>query len=157
MIAIKNIDMKEIARVLRFAVVGGIGFVINTTVLLIGVHFGMTPANAGAAGAELAVVSNFLLNNLWTFSDRKLTSWKEIPGKFIQFNVLSLGSLLIQFTFLKIGELIFGLAKYKGPIIDGPIIRLLSWYMVFYVAGVGVGLIWNFFIYSKVIWKKQAK
>lgn len=140
---------------LKFLVVGTIGFAINTAVLVVGVHFGMVPANAGMLGAEFAIISNFILNNLWTFSDRKLTSWHEIPKKFITFNILSFGSAVIQFISLKIGELIFGLASYKGPIIDAPFIKIFSWYLVFYVAGVAIGLVWNYIMYSKVIWRKK--
>ncbi|MEK7565517.1 MAG: glycosyltransferase [Patescibacteria group bacterium] len=137
--------LQKSASFLKFCVVGGIGFFINTTGLLVGVHFGLTPANAGAIGAEAAILSNFILNNFWTFSDRKLTSFKEMLWKFLQFNLLSFGSVIIQYTCLKVGELIFGLARYKSS----------SWYMVFYVGGVGLGLIWNYIMYSKVIWRKK--
>lgn len=147
--------IKKSASFFKFLVVGGIGFVINTAVLIIGVRSGMVPANAGLLGAELAIISNFFWNNLWTFSDRKLTDWGEIPKKFVTFNVLSFGSAIIQYAFLKAGELIFGLVRYKGPIIEMPIIKVLSWYMLFYVAGVAVGLIWNYIMYSRVIWRKK--
>ncbi len=140
----------------KFLVVGGLGFVINTAVLVIGVNLGMVPANAGALGAEFAIISNFFWNNLWTFSDRKLTLWGEIPKKFLTFNILSFGSAVIQFISLKIGELIFGLARYKGPIIDIPLIKFISLYMIFYITGVTLGLIWNYFIYSRVIWQKKS-
>ncbi len=149
--------LKESASFFKFLVVGGIGFIINTAGLVVGVHFGLTPANAGAAGAELAIISNFILNNFWTFSDRKLVSWKVIPLKFIQFNVLSIGSVVIQYSSLKIGELIFGLSRYKSSIVDTPYLRIFTWYMLFYVIGVGLGLIWNYTMYSRVIWAKKNK
>lgn len=133
------------ASFLKFLIVGGLGFAINTVALLIGVRLELTPANAGVAGAELAIISNFTFNNLWTFSDRKLSSWQEIPGKFIQFNLLSLGSVVIQYLSLRVGEFIFGLTRYKSS----------GWYLLFYIAGVGLGLIWNYFMYSRVIWKKK--
>lgn len=141
---------------LKFLVVGTIGFIINTAVLVIGVNFGMIPANAGVLGAEFAILSNFILNNIWTFSDRKLTSWNQIPKKFITFNVLSFGSAIIQFISLKIGEIALGLSRYKSPVIDITFVKFISWYMVFYVTGVALGLIWNYFIYSRVIWQKKS-
>jgi dolichol-phosphate mannosyltransferase len=148
--------LKKSASFLKFLVVGGLGFVINTAVLVVGVNFGMVPANAGALGAEFAIISNFILNNLWTFNDRTINSWKTIPFKFFQFNFLSFGSAVIQFLFLKAGELIFGLDSYKGPIIDIPYVNFFSWYLLFYIAGVGVGLVWNYFMYSRVIWRKKS-
>lgn len=137
--------LKKSASFFKFLVVGGWGFIVNTTILIIGVNMGMVPANAGALGAEFAIISNFILNNLWTFSDRKVTTPMEIIKKFIPFNILSFGSAIIQFIFLKAGELIFGLEHYKASF----------WYILFYIAGVAVGLVWNYIMYSKVIWKKK--
>ncbi len=162
---------------LKFLVVGSIGFLINTTVLIFGVRkFNLKPSIAGPIGAELAIISNFILNNFWTFSDKTITSWSVLPQKFIAFNILSLGSAVIQFIFLKAGEIIFGLEKYKKPVLTVipvkkiPVVnsiveallkikifnklsQKMTVYFVFYIAGVGVGLIVNFFIYSLIIWR----
>lgn len=145
---------------LKFLVVGGLGFIINTVVLISGVKLGFKPSLSGPVGAELAIISNFLLNNFWTFSDRTITSWNVLPGKFLQFNFLSLGSVAIQFAFLKIGEKILGLENFKKPVLEllgfsflKPLTDKFSAYMIFYMMGVGVGLVVNFIIYSTVIWK----
>ncbi len=154
---------------LKFLVVGGLGFVINTVVLIFGVKIGFKPSLSGPAGAELAIISNFLLNNFWTFSDRTITSWSVLPGKFLQFNFLSLGSVAIQFAFLKTGEKIIGLENFKKPVLELPILKKISFlrfftrfkqltdkfsaYMIFYMMGVGVGLVVNFIVYSTIIWK----
>lgn len=151
---------------LKFLAVGGFGFIINTSILIFGVRLGLKPSLAGPLGAELAVVSNFVLNNFWTFSDRKITSWSVLPGKFLEFNLLAFGSVLIQFLFLKIGEKIFTVDKFKQPLLTAVplfnftprlkkilMINKLSLYFVFYIAGVGVGLIWNYAVYTFVIWK----
>jgi putative flippase GtrA len=157
---------------LKFLVVGTIGFMINTGVLVLGVKkLKMKPSVSGPLGAELAILSNFVLNNFWTFSDKAIDPG-QIPMKFIQFNFLSFASVVIQFTFLKVGELIFGLVKFKEPFIDHKFIQELplvsnllkikqlksfaqkfSAYFIFYIAGVGVGLIVNFIIYSQIIWR----
>lgn len=156
----------------KFLAVGGLGFIINTIGLIVGVKFGFRPSMAGPIGAELAILSNFFWNNLWTFSDKSITSWDVLPGKFLQFNLLSFGSVIIQFIFLKIGEKIFGLTKFKEPLLQNDIIEKiftslkllkfvkslpqvnrLSLYLVFYMLGVGVGLLWNFTVYALVIWK----
>ena len=153
------------AHFLKFLVVGTIGFIINTVVLIFGVKAGFKPSLSGPAGAELAIISNFILNNFFTFSDRPLPL-EAVPAKFIQFNILSFGSVIIQFIFLKTGEMIFGLEKFKKtfplpkfvsfvyrlPIV-GTIAKKFSVYLVFYCLGVGVGLVVNFIIYSQIIWK----
>lgn len=148
--------VKKSASVFKFAVVGGLGFLINTVVLVAGVHLGMLPSIAGPLGAEVAIIFGFAMNNLWTFSENKIQSWTQIPLKFVQYNVIAFGSVVIQFLFLRVGEILFGLARFKGPMIDWPIIRLYSWYMFFYMWGVGVGMVWNYIMYSKVVWRKKT-
>ncbi|MBI3559268.1 GtrA family protein [Candidatus Gottesmanbacteria bacterium] len=67
---------------LKFLVVGTIGFIINTVVLVTGVKAGFKPSVSGPLGAEIAIISNFLLNNFWTFSDRTITSWSVLPKNY---------------------------------------------------------------------------
>ena len=162
----------DLTHILRFAVVGAWGFVLNTIVLVIGVRVGLRPSIAGPLGAELAIISNFILNNLWTFSDRSITSLSAIPFKFIQFNIVSLGSTIIQFVFLRVGEKVFGLQGFKQSFIETPFFRrlpLVPWiavlpivhplaekfsaYMIVYMFAVGVGMVVNFIIYSTIIWR----
>lgn len=121
----------------KFLVVGTIGFIINTTILEVMVRFGFHPALGSGAGAELAIISNFFLNNAWTFGSRKVQGLRAIR-KFLQFNMTSVGAILIQAGTVWIGTTIFGVSLYR-------------W---FYVLGVGIGLVWNYTMYSKVIWKK---
>lgn len=160
----------------KFLIVGGIGFLINTVALFLGVRLGFFPSISGLVGAEIAIISNFILNNFFTFSDRAIVSWDAIPLKFVTFNILSFGSAIIQFLTLKIGEKIFGLVIFKKPFLDVfpyqkiPLISTLviallkinllkafskkiSLYFIFYCMGVGIGLVVNYFMYSHIIWK----
>ncbi len=124
----------------KFLVVGSIGFMINTAVLEAMVRFGFHPALGSGIGAELAIISNFLLNNAWTFKSRKVTG-KQALGKFLQFNMTSVGAILIQAGTVWFGTTFFGAALYR-------------W---FYIVGVGIGLIWNYTMYSRVIWMNRRK
>jgi dolichol-phosphate mannosyltransferase len=123
----------------KFLVVGAIGFIINTVVLEVVVQMvGASPAVGSAVGAELAIISNFFLNNAWTFKERKVTGLKQLL-KLLQFNTTSLGAIIIQAGVVWLGTAIYGRA----------------WYHMYYIFGVGLGLIWNYIMYSKVIWKKK--
>jgi len=122
----------------KFVVVGSIGFAINTAVIVIGVRMGLHPTFGSALGAECAIVSNFVLNNNWTFRDRTVTGWRQIP-RFLQFNLTSLGAVVLQSGTVWIGTHLFGIGLY----------------FPFYVLGVGIGLVWNYAMYSLVIWKKH--
>ncbi|MCL4359737.1 glycosyltransferase family 2 protein [Patescibacteria group bacterium] len=122
----------------RFCVVGTIGFIINTVVLEGFVRIGLHPVIGGMTGAELAIISNFILNNAWTFSERRIVGRRMI-GKFIQFNTASIGAVIIQGGTIAAGTAMYGISSYR----------------LFYLLGVGLGLIWNYTLYSRVIWKKH--
>lgn len=122
----------------RFFAVGGIGFIINSIILEILVKMGWHPTFASIIGAELAIVSNFLLNNLWTFHSRRVFGMKLLL-KLIQFNITSVGAIAIQAGTIATGVYFFGMTEYR----------------IFYLIGVSIGLVWNYMIYSHVIWKKH--
>lgn len=122
----------------KMLVVGTIGFVINTVILELGVALGFDPTIGSAVGAETAIVSNFILNNTWTFRERKIEG-KRLIGKFLQFNLTSLGAIVIQ----------------AGTVYAGTRLTGVQWYRLWYMLGVGIGLIWNFTMYAKVIWKHK--
>lgn len=122
----------------KFLVVGSIGFIINTVLLELFVRFGIPPWAASAAGAECAIVSNFILNNSWTFKSRMIEGSRAI-GKFLQFNGTSIGAVIIQSGTVWIGTHLYGVERYR----------------LFYILGVAIGLIWNYFMYSRVIWKNK--
>lgn len=124
----------------RFCVVGGIGFVINT----LGLRFFAEsahwhPAAASAAGAEFAIISNFILNNFWTFQEKKITVPIRMVLKFLQFNLTSVGAIIIQFVVVWLGVKLFG-----RPL-----------YMLYFVIAVSIGLVWNYFMYTHLVWKTK--
>jgi dolichol-phosphate mannosyltransferase len=100
---------------------------------------------------ETSILSNFTWNNLWTFKDRKLKPW-QIPLKFIQFNLASGGSILIQQTIAFFGERFIGLYTLFG--IPGTPYTIDTGAM-FAATGILIGMFWNFFAYSHIIWKKK--
>lgn len=137
-------------RVFKFAVTGGLGALVQFTAL----HFyrqSLPFQLAFFLAIETAVVGNFTLNNFWTFRDRKLKIW-QVPLKFIQFNMASGGSILIQQTVAFLGENLIGL--YTLFTIPGTAYTLDTGAM-FAVAGILIGMFWNFFAYNHFIWKKK--
>ncbi len=136
-----RVRYKKSTRFFKFAAVGTIGFIINTIGLELFVRLRLHPALASAVGAEAAIISNFVLNNFWTFHEKKISPHK-IPFKFLQFNTTSFGAVLIQSLTVFLGVTIFGANIFSLPA-----------YRVFYLLGVGLGLIWNYTMYSRVIWK----
>ncbi|EQD39636.1 dolichol-phosphate mannosyltransferase, partial [mine drainage metagenome] len=59
-------------RILKFALVGASGIAVNEGFLYLDHHIlGILLAFSALVAIELSIVSNFVLNNLWTFSDRR--------------------------------------------------------------------------------------
>lgn len=80
------------ARIFRFAVVGGTGVIINTSVLYVLSRWAGLPLLAASALAvELAAISNYLLNDTWTFAARSPSL-----GRFVKFNTASLAGLVLN-------------------------------------------------------------
>lgn len=131
----------EFARFFKFLVVGGSGLVIQTALYWI-LGFGMklfSPTIATIIGGQVAILSNFTFNNIWTFKDRKMTSASQALVKFVQFYATSnIAVLLIQGGIMRLG----------GTLVGGTI-----FIHGFYIAAMALTLIWNFTIYNRFIWK----
>ncbi len=136
-------DLTNPPRQLRFLVVGTFGFVIQTIIYyFFWKAIGLDPALATIVGAEFAIISNFIFNNFWTFSDRKITSTPLVLlSKFVSFNLLSFGSPLIQGATVKLANTFISTSDS------------VTW--VAYITGIFLGLIWNYTMYSKIIWKHK--
>ena len=146
-------------RIFKFAFVGGLGTVVQLLTLsllrLVIPDFKILIVTsfmvATLMSIEAAIISNFVLNNLWTFADRKLKA-SEIPAKFLAFNAASAGSILIQLVINTLGELWIGL----HDIFTLPIVKItVDTGLLFAVTGIFIGLFWNFFAYTTFIWKKK--
>jgi len=138
-------------RIFKFAVTGGIGALIQLVFLQVYRTF-MPFQLAFFLSIETAIVSNFTLSNLWTFVDRKL-KLKQVPGKFVAFNLASGGSILIQQAIAFIGERFIGLfILFTLPIIN----LKVDTGTMYAVTGILIGMFWNFFAYSRIIWKAKG-
>lgn len=125
-------------RFLKFATVGFIGYIVNALGLEIFYQLGLSPGPAAALGAELAIISNFTLNNLWTFAEQRISGFKKIIWKFLQFNLSSLGAVAIQ------GLVVGILAKLFGN----------QWRQIYLVIAIGFFVIpYNYSMYNIFIWK----
>ncbi len=138
------------SRKFKFLVVGSIGAGVQLSFLTLFRSL-MLFELAYILSIEMAVISNFLLSNTWTFADRKLplSAW---PAKFLTFNLSSAGSIIIQTIIGITGKNTIGLiALFTLPILN----ILVDTGHVYAIVGILVGLVWNFYAYSKFVWKKS--
>jgi dolichol-phosphate mannosyltransferase len=133
----------ELKRFVKFLMVGGTGFILNAGLYWILVNYSdLSLVMANTAAAQVAIFSNYNLNNAWTFKDRKNLSIVSYFLKMLQFFFTSnIGVFIFQNGAIKIGDLLYG----------------RQYYFVYFILGTALLLIWNFTIYSKVIWKKKPQ
>lgn len=127
---------------LKYAITGFMGYLINRFALtyFLNVH-GMHPGIAGAIGAELAIIWNFTLNNFWAFRKYQITQLTRIPLKFLEFNLVSAGSVVIIGTVITIGTAIFGRTEFVSQ--------------VFLIIAIGFFVIpYSYSMYNIFIWKR---
>lgn len=149
-------------RVFKFLVVGGTGTVVQLLslqlfryILPVFSFFAVTNyLVATFLSIEVAIGSNFALNNMWTFADRKLPL-AQLPAKFLQFNVTSAGSILIQLLVAFFGERFFGIFAIFN--FSWPLAFTFDSGTLYVMIGIVLGLFWNFFAYNKFIWKERGK
>lgn len=161
-----TLRLRESRRFVKFGIVGFIGYLINALGIEIFRSLPLTenlaarflffagkpilgllaaPSSwSGAGGAELAIISNFTLNNIWTFKDKKITSPLKLGLKFIQFNLTSIGAVVIQFAAVGGAALMFE---------DTVMVRQIA----FFLALVFLIVPYNYLMYTRVIWKIQKK
>lgn len=165
-----RLRVRDSSRAIKFLVVGGTGFVVQVitqeATIRLGVSLFFTNilvnynvvkdivsvshAIGAGFGAEFAIISNFLLNNFWTFNDaRKLKEKSNFFVRAIKFNLASLGAIFIQSAAVFAAEKTIGerimLFSHPFPtriIVLFPTIILLV-------------IPLNYFIYNVLIWKTQ--
>ena len=135
---------------LKFGIVGLTGFVINTVgakifksgIINTNLNISWINGISNALAAEIAIISNFIFNNIWTFSKEKITNISILFPKFITFNLSSLiTGILIPSTIIALLTSIFG--------------DHLFIYQIIAIFGITVPL--NWFVYNKFIWKNKKK
>ncbi|MBU4098844.1 glycosyltransferase family 2 protein [Patescibacteria group bacterium] len=165
-----RLKIRDSKRAIKFLFVGGTGFIVQVTTQEATIHSGISifftnilvnfnlvkdvtsvSHSIGAGlGAESAIISNFLLNNFWTFNDaRKLKEKSNFFVRAIKFNLASLGSIFIQSIAVLIAEKSFGenilLFSYQLPT---RLVVIIPTIILFVIP-------LNYFIYNVVIWKTQ--
>jgi len=90
------IRMRALRTFLRFAVVGASGTVVNLGAFSAALHTGLNKYVASAVAIEVSIVWNFLLNNYWTFKERKTRDRTRIKG--LKYNLVSLATLGVSFA-----------------------------------------------------------
>lgn len=124
-------DMHRVERLVRFVMVGGIGFVISTAVLAVLVGRGLPNFVASLLATETAILGNYLLHEAFTFGTREL-SWRRLGT----YNLAAALGLVIT-------AVAFDLVSRSAP--DWPLVLRN-------LAAVACGTGSNFLLSAKFVW-----
>lgn len=133
---------REWMRVFKFGIVGITGIVVNQGVLIAlkeGAGFPIPVASVIAI--ELAILNNFLWNDLWTFrsagGEQKLTGrWHRL----LSFEVVSIGGAVINFA-----------------ILNGLVLLIAMDYRIANIIGILIGFVWNFMVNRRFTWTRKQE
>jgi dolichol-phosphate mannosyltransferase len=124
-------------RFLLFAMVGGTGLVVHLVALFVAHEIFREPfAEAQAAGALVAMTSNFILNNFLTYRDQRLKGFAILRGLLLFYLVCGVGLL----ANVGVAFAVFD----QEPI----------WWLAG-LAGALMGVVWNYAMSGLFVWRKR--
>jgi dolichol-phosphate mannosyltransferase len=128
----------ELTRMIKFIAVGASGTVVNLSILALATTNDaplLGKLIAGAIAFEASVIWNFILNDRFTFGDRRQAAGSFI-GRLLRFNTTSLGGFVIYLGILALLTEVFGLH---------------------YILSAAIGIVaafgWNFLVNSAWTWR----
>ncbi len=93
----KMLTLQHWVRFIKFNIVGLTGVFVNQGILILLTSLGLYYLYSGIVAIEVSIISNFLLNDLWTFKDRRSG---HILKRLVKFNILMLVGLVINLLIL---------------------------------------------------------
>lgn len=138
----------EFIRFLKFCVVGGSGVVVNLGLYLLltrllGLSTGSEILLANAIAIECSILSNFALNDVFTFRDRRRPETGGFRRRLFKFNLVSLGGLIINMG-------IFWLLTRNLKV---PVTELGLTDVGFLLVAIAAATLWNYLINRLWTWK----
>ena len=127
----------EVLRIFKFISVGGSGILVNMGLLwLLKEQAGIPLVIASPISVESSIISNFTLNNFFTFRDRRSLSTKSTVFRLFKFNLVSLVGLGIN-----LGVLLF-LTNVIG-----------IYYLISNLCGILAASLWNYTLSTGWTWR----
>ena len=152
---VMNLRAQDSRAFLTFLAVGAIGFFVDAFVFNIVVFMGSVGAIiirtidvplgsiASLISGFIAMTVTYILNNKWTFEDRKIEETQHIAGSILIYYISSYLPILLRSWLVKFSVETFG---------DTIIINNGA-----FLLGIVIGLIWNFTVYNRIIWREKKE
>jgi dolichol-phosphate mannosyltransferase len=129
-----------ITRFLRFCLVGLTGVVVDMVILYLlsdPSQLGLGLTRSKAVAAEVAIINNFLWNDVWTFrgAARARGGGVQRFRRFLSFNAICGVGLVLNLVILNVLFNYFGMNRYVANAV-----------------AIGAVTMWNFWLNSKISW-----
>ncbi len=129
--------VKKHQRFFKFGSVGAVGMVVNMSILFfLTEYIGLFYLASSVFAVESAIISNFLLNENWTFGDRGRSGVKNLLKRFSKFNLISLAGMAINLVVLAFMTEVVGI-----------------YYLLSNLIAIGVVFLWNYTANINWTWK----
>ena len=126
----------ELLRFGKFLLVGLSGIVVNDGILwLLHGHSGWNIGPALLVAIEVSIITNFILNNTFTFADRHKPGFRHFIGNFLRFNFFSAPGGVLNW-------------------VTTSVLTDKSHYLIFNLIGIAIAMLWNYFANNWWTWKK---
>jgi len=123
-------------RTFKFMIVGIVGFGVETGILwLLTEQAGLFYIISAVIATEVAIITNFILNDNWTFRDRKKLGSKLIT-RLLKYNITCVIGVAIKLSILTLLTEVFGL-----------------YYIISNIIGIVTVFLWNYFGSTKWAWR----
>ena len=128
-------------RFIKFCLVGASGTLVYLGLLSLFTEvFGLFYIISSAISYETSIITNFALNDIWTFRDRRSPSMKSILYRGLKFNMVSLVGLAIHMAILWFFTEVVGL-----------------FYLISAIFAIAGAMLWNFTINTLWTWRAKPK
>lgn len=129
------------SRFIQFCLVGLTGVVVDMGLLFLlsdPTMLAWPLTRSKIIASELAIINNFLWNDLWTFGDitRRQPSKRQQLKRFIKFNLICLAGLVLNVILLNLFFNVFGLNRYLANF-----------------CAIAIVTFWNFWVNLKLSWR----
>jgi len=127
----------ELLRFIKFCGVGLSGVLVNMGLLWLLTEFaGLFYLLSAAVSIETSIISNFVLNNYFTFRDRRPSGAKSFFNYLVKFNLVSLAGLGLNMGVLWLLTEVFGV-----------------YYLLSNLCGIAMATLWNYLVNTWWTWK----
>jgi dolichol-phosphate mannosyltransferase len=134
-----RLSLFPIRRFLQFGIVGLSGVFIDLGIFyLLREQVGLGLTRSAILSTELAILNNFLWNDLWTFRDvsRQQRGWQRRIKRFLKFNGVCLVGLILNVLLVNLLFNLLGINEYFAKLM-----------------AIAIVTAWNFWINLKLSWR----